>query len=190
LCQLTGRPSWRPFPRTMYPPDMGQIVTLNELLDIRSRLRERGKRVVFTNGCFDILHRGHVDYLRKARDLGDVLIVGLNTDTSVQRLKGPGRPIVDETDRAHVLAALEAVDYVCLFDEETPRQLIERLVPDILVKGADWAISDVVGKDVVEAAGGTVRTIEFLPNRSTSRIIEKIRTSVPKPSTGGEPRKD
>ncbi|GJQ20107.1 MAG: hypothetical protein HBSIN02_04620 [Bacteroidia bacterium] len=171
-------------------PDMGRIVTLDELLDIRRRLREKGRRVVFTNGCFDILHRGHVEYLQKAKDLGDVLIVGLNSDASVQKLKGPGRPVVDETDRAHVVAALEAVDYVCLFEEDTPRQLIERLVPDVLVKGADWAISDVVGKDVVEAAGGTVRTIEFLPNRSTTRLIEKIRTSVPTPSSGNTPQRD
>lgn len=133
--------------------------------------------MVFTNGCFDILHRGHVDYLRKAKGMGDVLIVGLNTDSSVRRLKGADRPIVDEDDRAEVLASLASVDYVCVFNEDTPQKLIEVLVPDVLVKGADWAVSDVVGKDVVEAAGGTVRTIEFLPNRSTSGIIKKIRTS-------------
>ncbi|MBI4417998.1 MAG: D-glycero-beta-D-manno-heptose 1-phosphate adenylyltransferase [Ignavibacteriales bacterium] len=156
---------------------MGQVVSLQELLDIRGRLRQEGRRVVFTNGCFDILHRGHVDYLRKAKGMGDVLIVGLNTDSSVRRLKGADRPIVDEDDRAEVLASLASVDYVCVFNEDTPQKLIEVLVPDVLVKGADWAVSDVVGKDVVEAAGGTVRTIEFLPNRSTSGIIKKIRTS-------------
>jgi rfaE bifunctional protein nucleotidyltransferase chain/domain len=156
---------------------MGQVVSLQELLDIRGRLKQEGRRVVFTNGCFDILHRGHVDYLRKAKGMGDVLVVGLNTDSSVRRLKGADRPIVDEDDRAEVLASLASVDYVCLFNEDTPQKLIEVLVPDVLVKGADWAVSDVVGKDIVEAAGGTVRTIEFLPNRSTSGIIKKIRTS-------------
>jgi len=156
---------------------MGKVVTRQELLDIRTRLREKKRRVVFTNGCFDILHRGHVAYLERAKDLGDVLIVGLNTDASVQGLKGPGRPVVDQDDRAHVLAGLASVDFVCLFDEETPQKLIELLVPDVLVKGADWAVADVVGREVVEAAGGSVRTIEFLPDRSTSRIIEKIRKS-------------
>ncbi|MEX1140608.1 MAG: D-glycero-beta-D-manno-heptose 1-phosphate adenylyltransferase [Bacteroidota bacterium] len=146
-------------------------------MDIRTRLKEKNLRVVFTNGCFDILHRGHVDYLEKAKSLGDVLIVGLNTDASVRRLKGADRPVVDQDDRAHVLAGLASVDFVCLFDEETPLKLIESVVPDVLAKGADWAVEDVVGREVVEAAGGSVRTIEFLPNRSTSRIIEKIRNS-------------
>jgi D-beta-D-heptose 7-phosphate kinase/D-beta-D-heptose 1-phosphate adenosyltransferase len=156
---------------------MGRVVSRQELLDIRARLKKENRRVVFTNGCFDILHRGHVDYLEKAKGLGDVLIVGLNTDTSVRRLKGSDRPVVDETDRAHVLAGLASVDFVCLFEEDTPQGLIEMIVPDVLVKGADWAVADVVGREVVEAAGGLVRTIEFLPNRSTSRIIEKIRSS-------------
>ncbi|MEX2191666.1 MAG: D-glycero-beta-D-manno-heptose 1-phosphate adenylyltransferase [Bacteroidota bacterium] len=156
---------------------MGRVVTRQELLDIRTRLKEKNLRVVFTNGCFDILHRGHVDYLEKAKSLGDVLIVGLNTDASVRRLKGADRPVVDQDDRAHVLAGLASVDFVCLFDEETPLKLIESVVPDVLAKGADWAVEDVVGREVVEAAGGSVRTIEFLPNRSTSRIIEKIRNS-------------
>lgn len=157
---------------------MGKVVSQQELLDLRSRLKKKKERVVFTNGCFDILHRGHVEYLERARDLGDVLVVGLNTDASVRRLKGAGRPVVEQDDRAHVLAGLASVGYVCLFDEETPQKLIEMLVPDVLVKGADWAVADVVGREVVEAAGGSVRTIEFLPNRSTSRIIEKIRTSL------------
>jgi D-beta-D-heptose 7-phosphate kinase/D-beta-D-heptose 1-phosphate adenosyltransferase len=156
---------------------MGKVVSQQELLDIRTRLKKK-QRVIFTNGCFDILHRGHVEYLERAKGLGDVLIVGLNTDASVRRLKGAGRPIVEEDDRAHVLAGLASVDFVCLFGEETPQKLIELLVPDVLVKGADWAVEDVVGREVVEAAGGSVRTIEFLPDRSTSRIIEKIRTSL------------
>ena len=155
---------------------MGRVVSRQELLDVRTRLKKKKERVVFTNGCFDILHRGHVEYLERARSLGDVLIVGLNTDASVRRLKGADRPVVEQEDRAYVLAGLASVSYVCLFDEETPQRLIEMLVPDVLVKGADWAVADVVGREVVEAAGGSVRTIEFLPNRSTSRIIEKIRT--------------
>jgi rfaE bifunctional protein nucleotidyltransferase chain/domain len=153
---------------------MGDILSRNDLVRIRQHLRQAKKRVVFTNGCFDILHRGHVDYLTKAKAQGDVLIVGLNTDSSVRRLKGAERPIVEEGDRAAVVAALAAVDYVCLFDEDTPYDLIQALVPDILVKGADWSVSEIVGKDIVEAAGGSVHTIEFLPNRSTSNIIQKI----------------
>jgi D-beta-D-heptose 7-phosphate kinase/D-beta-D-heptose 1-phosphate adenosyltransferase len=154
---------------------MGTVVGLEELLSIRKRIKNEGKRVVFTNGCFDIVHRGHVEYLRKAKALGDILIVGVNTDSSVRKIKGPDRPVVEEDDRAHVLAALAAVDYVCLFDGETPYELIRALVPDILVKGADWPVEKVVGKDIVEAAGGSVKTIEFLPNRSTTGILDRIR---------------
>ena len=154
---------------------MGVVLSRTELVKIRPQMKKAGKRVVFTNGCFDIIHRGHVDYLTKAKALGDVLVVGVNTDGSVRRLKkGPGRPVVEEDDRAAVMAALAAVDYVCLFDEDTPYELIKSLVPDILVKGADWSVHDVVGKDIVESAGGSVKTIEFLPNRSTSKIIQKI----------------
>jgi len=154
---------------------MGNVVSLQELLVARKRIKIEGKRVVFTNGCFDILHRGHVEYLRKAKALGDVLVVGVNTDSSVRRIKGPDRPVIDESDRAFVLAALASVDYVCLFNEDTPYELIRALVPDILVKGADWAIEKVVGRDIVEAAGGSVQTIEFLPDRSTTGILERIR---------------
>lgn len=153
---------------------MGAVLLRNNLAGIRQQLKKAGKTVVFTNGCFDILHRGHVDYLSKARALGDILIVGVNTDASVKRLKGSNRPFVQEDDRAAVLAALGVVNYVCLFDEDTPYELIRALVPDILVKGADWSVGDIVGKDIVEAAGGAVHTIEFLPNRSTSSIIQKI----------------
>jgi len=154
---------------------MGNVIGLEELLVVRKRLKNEGRRVVFTNGCFDILHRGHVEYLQKAKALGDVLVVGLNTDNSVRRIKGPDRPVVEENDRAHVLAALAPVDYVCLFGGDTPYELIRALVPDILVKGADWPVEKVVGKDIVEAAGGSVKTIEFLPNRSTTGILERIR---------------
>jgi len=154
---------------------MGNVIGLEELLVVRKRLKNEGRRVVFTNGCFDILHRGHVEYLQKAKALGDVLVVGVNTDDSVRRIKGPERPVVEERDRAYVLAALASVDYVCLFSEDTPYELIRVLVPDVLVKGADWAVEKVVGKDVVEAAGGSVKTIEFIPNRSTTGILERIR---------------
>lgn len=154
---------------------MGNVVSLEELLRVRKRIKNEGKRAVFTNGCFDILHRGHVEYLRKAKALGDILMVGVNTDSSVRRIKGPNRPVVEEDDRSYVLAALAAVDYVVLFDEDTPYELIRALVPDILVKGADWPVENVVGKDIVEAAGGSVQTIDLLPDRSTSGLLDRIR---------------
>lgn len=157
---------------------MGEVITLPKLLRLRHQWKFFGKRVVFTNGCFDILHRGHIDYLAKARSLGDILVVGLNDDASVTRLKGPQRPIVEHEDRAEILAALKSVDYVCLFSEDTPYEIIKALVPDVLVKGADWSVDKVVGKDIVESAGGTVQTVEFLPNRSTSKIIAKIAHTV------------
>lgn len=153
---------------------MGEVLSREALAAVCNRLKKAGKRVVFTNGCFDILHRGHIDYLTKAKALGDLLVVGVNGDDSVRRLKGPNRPVVNQDDRAAVLAALAAVDYVSLFDEDTPFELISAIVPDVLVKGADWPVEAIVGKDVVEAAGGTVQTLEFLPNRSTSSIIQKI----------------
>jgi rfaE bifunctional protein nucleotidyltransferase chain/domain len=156
---------------------MGEVVVRTDLLKIRDRLKREGKKVVFTNGVFDIVHRGHVEYLTKAKTLGDVLLVGMNTDASVHRLKGPQRPVVSQDDRAFVLAALRVVDYVCLFDEDTPYNLIKAVVPDVLVKGSDWAIGDIVGKDIVEAAGGKVQTIDYVPNRSTTNIIQKIANS-------------
>ena len=139
----------------------------------RERLRADRKRVAFTNGCFDILHSGHITYLTAARQLGDVLVVGLNSDASVRRNKGPLRPIVAEDDRAKLLLALRCVDYVVLFDEETPLRLIERLVPDVLIKGRDWAHL-VVGREVVEAAGGRVELADLVADRSTTQIIERI----------------
>jgi D-beta-D-heptose 7-phosphate kinase/D-beta-D-heptose 1-phosphate adenosyltransferase len=153
---------------------MGAVVTRAELAQIREKLKREGRKVVFTNGCFDIVHRGHVEYLTKAKALGDILVVGMNTDASVRRLKGTTRPIVCQDDRALVLAAFRVVDYVCLFDEDTPHELIKTVVPDVLVKGSDWTIDSIVGKDIVEAAGGTVQTIDFVPNRSTTDIIKKI----------------
>jgi D-beta-D-heptose 7-phosphate kinase/D-beta-D-heptose 1-phosphate adenosyltransferase len=156
---------------------MGEVVVRTDLLKIRDRLKREGKKIVFTNGVFDIVHRGHVEYLTKAKALGNVLLVGMNTDASVQRLKGPQRPVVSQDDRAFVLAALRVVDYVCLFDEDTPYNLIKTVVPDVLVKGSDWAIDSIVGKDIVEAAGGKVQTIDYVPNRSTTNIIQKIANS-------------
>lgn len=153
---------------------MGKVVTLKHLERTRKQLRRRRKRVVFTNGTFDILHRGHVEYLTRARKLGDILVVGLNTDASIRRIKGNGRPINPERDRSIVLAALAAVDYVCLFADDTPARLISRLVPDVLVKGADWKAADIVGKDVVEAHGGVVRRIRLTPGRSTTSVIERV----------------
>jgi D-beta-D-heptose 7-phosphate kinase/D-beta-D-heptose 1-phosphate adenosyltransferase len=153
---------------------MGKQVTLTELIGIRKQLKREGKSVVFTNGCFDIIHRGHVEYLTKARALGDALFVGVNTDASVKRIKGQKRPIICQEDRAYVLAALQAVDYVCLFEEDTPQKLIESIVPDVLVKGSDWAIDSIVGREIVEEAGGKVQAIEFVSERSTTDIIKKI----------------
>ncbi|RPI01351.1 MAG: D-glycero-beta-D-manno-heptose 1-phosphate adenylyltransferase [Ignavibacteriae bacterium] len=157
---------------------MESVVSRDQLGQVISGLKRDGKKIVFTNGCFDILHRGHVEYLTKAKALGDVLFVGMNTDASVRRLKGPSRPIVCQDDRAMVLAALRVVDYVCLFDEDTPYELIKTVVPDVLVKGSDWKKDAIVGKDIVEAAGGTVQTIEFVPNRSTTDIVKKIVDSI------------
>ena len=154
---------------------MGRVVPQQELVAIRTRLRSEGRKVVFTNGCFDIIHRGHVEYLAAARSLGDVLVVGVNDDASVRRLKGPGRPVVQAEDRAAVLAALAAVDLVTTFGEDTPLELIQAVVPDILVKGADWPLEKVVGREVVEKSGGSVRTIAFVPDRSTTSIVERIR---------------
>ncbi len=151
----------------------GQLLDLDAMCAERERLRAAGRRVVFTNGCFDLLHRGHITYLTEARALGDVLIVGLNSDVSVSRAKGPRRPIVGEDDRATVLLALRCVDYVLLFDEDTPLALIERLLPDVLVKGRDWA-HFVAGREAVEAAGGRVVLADMVPGHSTSDLVERI----------------
>lgn len=141
---------------------------------IISKAQQEGKKVVFTNGCFDILHAGHVTYLAKARELGDLLIVGLNTDSSVQLLKGPKRPIVPQSDRAILLCALESVSYVTLFDDETPIELIKELKPDILVKGEDYADKLVVGQEFVESIGGSVELITLVKGRGTTNIIDEV----------------
>lgn len=153
---------------------MSAITNREELKAIRKKLRESGKKVVFTNGCFDILHAGHVDYLSKAKSFGDVLILGLNSDASVTRIKGEKRPIVVQEERAFILANLKCVDFVTLFEEDTPFELIKDLVPDYLVKGADWDPSKIVGKDIVEQAGGEVKTIPFINFTSTTEIIKTI----------------
>jgi rfaE bifunctional protein nucleotidyltransferase chain/domain len=140
-------------------------------------LQARGRQVVFTNGCFDLLHPGHVAYLEEARALGDALIVGVNTDASVARLsKGPGRPFTPEADRARVLAALTCVDRVVLFSEDTPLALITLLAPDVLVKGGDYRLDEIVGRDVVEARGGRVVALPFVPGYSTTGLIDRIRS--------------
>jgi len=133
------------------------------------------QRVVFTNGCFDLLHPGHIRSLELARELGDVLIVGLNSDASVRQLKGVGRPVIAERERAEILAALESVDAVVIFDDLTPRELISRLLPDVLVKGGDWPGDQIVGREEVEAAGGRVVSVPVVPGYSTSAMLEKIR---------------
>jgi D-glycero-beta-D-manno-heptose 1-phosphate adenylyltransferase len=151
------------------------ILTLEEAILRFGREKRNGRRVVFTNGCFDLLHPGHVRSLETARKLGDVLIVGLNSDASVRQLKGPGRPVVSELERAEIIAALDSVDAVLIFDDLTPRQVISRLLPDVLVKGGDWAGDKIVGREEVEAAGGRVISIPVVPGYSTTAILQKIR---------------
>jgi rfaE bifunctional protein nucleotidyltransferase chain/domain len=151
-----------------------KIRTLNEIVRLRPRLRESGKKLVFTNGCFDILHVGHVRYLNYARSWGDALVVAINSDRSVREIKGNSRPIVTEQERAEVLAALACVDFVFIFDDPTPKQVIDAIVPDVLVKGADWDIAEIVGRDTVEKAGGIVRNVPLVEGSSTTDIIKKV----------------
>jgi D-beta-D-heptose 7-phosphate kinase/D-beta-D-heptose 1-phosphate adenosyltransferase len=158
-----------------HPDSDGKIKNLDVLATIVAEEKARGKRVVFTNGCFDLLHVGHVKYLQKARTFGDLLIVGLNSDASVRGLKGETRPLIGQEERAHILAALDCVDYVVIFGEDTPLRLIETLKPLVLVKGGDYTPEGVVGKDVVEAYGGRVELVTFVDGKSTTGIIEKIR---------------
>jgi rfaE bifunctional protein nucleotidyltransferase chain/domain len=154
-----------------------KIITRENASRILSGLRMKGKRIVFTNGCFDIVHPGHIDYLTQARDLGNFLVLGLNTDDSVKRLnKAPNRPVNNEEARAMVLAGLACVDYIIFFDEDTPYDLIKLLQPDVLVKGSDYKAENVVGYDVVTARGGKVITIPFLEGFSTTALIEKLRS--------------
>ena len=152
-----------------------KIVGRDALADAVRSLQRAGKKVVFTNGCFDLLHIGHVRYLQEARELGDALVVGVNSDASVRRLKGPGRPLTPAKERAEILAALACVDFVTIFDAATPLRLISALGPDVLVKGGDWAVDAIVGREVVEGRGGKVVAIPFVKNRSTTATIGKIR---------------
>ena len=152
-----------------------RILTRDELLIERQALRDAGKKLVFTNGVFDILHVGHVRYLKLARTLGEALVVAVNSDASVRELKGAGRPLTNENDRAEVLAALAPVDYVTIFDNVSPRSLIAELLPDVLVKGGDYALDQIHGREEVEAAGGRVVSLPFVEGASTSRIIERIK---------------
>lgn len=151
-----------------------KIKTVEALLNIRQQIVSQGKTIVFTNGCFDIIHRGHVEYLLKARQYGDVLVIGLNSDSSVTRLKGPGRPIMPQDDRALLLASLEMVDYVVIFEESTPLRLVELIRPHILVKGGDYPLNNIVGREIVENSGGKVLTVPLVEGRSTTSIIQKI----------------
>ena len=154
---------------------MSGVKTLYEIKSLRKEFRQQNKKVVFTNGVFDLIHAGHVDYLIKAKALGDVLIVGMNTDDSVRRIKGDKRPILKQDERAFIISNLKPVDYVVFFDEDTPKEIIDEIIPDILVKGADWSIDKIVGRETVEKHGGEVKTIEFVNNQSTSKIIESIK---------------
>jgi rfaE bifunctional protein nucleotidyltransferase chain/domain len=158
-----------------------EILTLDEAILRFGPGKRNGRRVVFTNGCFDLLHPGHIDSLEKARALGDALIVGLNGDASVRQLKGVGRPVLPERERAEILASLECVDAVVIFDALTPREVIARLLPDVLVKGGDWASDQIVGREEVEAAGGRVVSIPVVAGYSTTEILRKIREGAPTP---------
>ncbi len=151
------------------------VLTLEEIIVRFGREKRNGKRVVFTNGCFDLLHPGHIRSLEAARALGDILIVGVNSDESVRTLKGPGRPVTPAGERAEILASLECVDAVLVFDELTPQTVVAALLPDILVKGGDWPEDQIVGREEVEAAGGKVVLVELVPGYSTTEILNRIR---------------
>ena len=150
-----------------------RVLDQHSLKDVLNEYKKQNKKIVFTNGCFDLLHIGHVQYLEEARGLGDVLIVGVNTDESVKKLKGPTRPIQSENDRASILAALKSVDHTILFGEETPLELIQQINPSVLVKGGDWKIDQIVGSDFVLKNGGAVHSLQFVNGKSTTSLIEK-----------------
>ena len=152
----------------------GKIKSVEELKAVVSGAKAEGKKVVFTNGCFDLLHRGHLHLLREAKKLGDILIVAINNDLSVKKLKGPKRPILPEADRAELIGALEMVDYVTLFDEADPYHLIKELQPNVLVKGGDWTREKIIGREVVEKEGGRVVAVPYLDGYSTTQMIERM----------------
>lgn len=153
-----------------------KIKSLDELKDLSAKAREKGKTIVLTNGCFDLLHRGHLHVLRQAKACGDILIVAVNSDRSIKKIKGPGRPVLPEADRAELLATMEMVDYVVLFDESDPHKVVEALRPHVLAKGGDWNKEKIIGADVVERNGGRVAVIPYLKGFSTTDIIERIRS--------------
>jgi D-beta-D-heptose 7-phosphate kinase/D-beta-D-heptose 1-phosphate adenosyltransferase len=153
---------------------MNAVKTLDEIMILRKQFKNENKKVVFTNGVFDLIHAGHVDYLIKAKSLGDVLIVGMNSDASVKRIKGNSRPILAEKERAFIIPNLKPVDFVTIFEEDTPANLIQNIIPDVLVKGADWSLDKIVGREIVEVAGGEVKAIQFVNDQSTSKIIKSI----------------
>lgn len=167
---------------------MGLVVDRETARRVRADAKRKGLTVVFTNGCFDILHRGHIEYLNEAKDLGDILLVGLNSDRSVKEIKGEKRPIQSEDDRAYILSNLSSVDYVVLFDEETPATLIDALVPDILVKGGDYAVEEVVGRETVWKNGGRVVVVDTREGYSTSDLMERIRDSSCRPKKANRRR--
>ncbi|HEV2197026.1 MAG TPA: D-glycero-beta-D-manno-heptose 1-phosphate adenylyltransferase [Candidatus Acidoferrum sp.] len=165
-----------------------KALTLEEAILRFGREERNGRKVVFTNGCFDLLHPGHIRGFEQARQLGDALIVGLNSDSSVRQLKGPARPVIPEQERAEILSALEAVDAVVIFNEPTPREVIARLLPDVLVKGGDWPGDQIVGREEVEAAGGRVVSIPLVPGYSTTTILRKIREGASSSSASEKPQ--
>lgn len=158
------------------PNSYEKILSSARLQTVLDSYRAQNKKIVFTNGCFDLLHIGHVRYLEQAKSLGDILVVGINSDASVRHLKGPTRPIQNESDRAEILASLKAVDHTVIFTEETPLRLIQEVKPDLLVKGGDWKIDQIVGSDFVLSNGGEVKSLQFIDGRSTTSIIEKSKT--------------
>ncbi|MDO8550239.1 MAG: D-glycero-beta-D-manno-heptose 1-phosphate adenylyltransferase [Ignavibacteria bacterium] len=153
---------------------MSNVLSKEQMKSLRKKFNDENKKVVFTNGVFDLIHAGHVDYLLKAKELGDILIVGLNSDSSVKRIKGEKRPFINQTERAFLLSNLKPVDFVVIFDEDTPFELIKELIPDVLVKGADWSVDKIIGSDIVLDNGGEVKNIQFVNEQSTSKIIEII----------------
>ncbi|MBN2543958.1 D-glycero-beta-D-manno-heptose 1-phosphate adenylyltransferase [bacterium] len=153
---------------------MEKLLNIKTLKNLRSSWKNQNKKVVFTNGCFDIIHSGHIELLRRAKFEGDILVVGMNSDSSVKQIKESGRPVVEEKDRVKVLSALEMVDYVVVFNEQTPQKVIEEIIPDVLVKGSDWSINEIVGREIVESNGGKVVRVDLIDGKSTTNIIEKI----------------
>jgi rfaE bifunctional protein nucleotidyltransferase chain/domain len=153
---------------------MDKVIGIKEIKGLNRVLKDKGKRIVFTNGCFDIIHRGHIEYLKRAKTFGDVLIIGVNSDISMRMIKGAGRPITPLEDRLYILSQFTFVDFLIPFDEETPEHLIRELLPDVLVKGGDYAEDEVVGKEIVKAHGGDVRIVPYIKGKSSSALIERI----------------